>query len=101
MAYCKGAGAPGRAAAHFRNVGKDGEGVTVAERDKDQAVVGKGAHSGDRRRLLAAAHGAGGDEDAGKLARQRALLPQASGGVDESLIGSQLRLGEGPSQGGI
>lgn len=72
----KGAGTPGRATVDLAQVGQLGEGLGVAERNKVNAVVGEGGQGGEGGRLLAAAEGAGRDEDAGLLA------PVATGGPD-------------------
>ena len=51
------------------------EGRLVAQRHVDEAVVGQGAHGGDGGALLAAAEGAGGDEETSVLAPETARGP--------------------------
>jgi len=61
----EGTGAPRGATTDLAQVAEDRERQLVAKRDEDDAVVGECAHGGDGGGLLAAAWGAGGDEDAG------------------------------------
>ena len=78
-------GAPGGAASDLRQVGEDGEGVLVSEGDVNEAMVGESGHGSEGCRLLAAAHGAGGDEEAGKLAVEATLGPLAASSIPEGL----------------
>lgn len=78
-------GAPGAAAVDLVEAHELGRGLGVAERHVDEAVVGQSAHGGDGRGLLAAAEGAGGDEEAGQLAVVQAVGPLSAGAVPEGL----------------
>jgi hypothetical protein len=77
--YRESASTPRAATADLRDVAEEREDGLVAQRDVDHAVVGQGAHGGDGRALLPAAHGAGRDEEAGVLAPVAASLPLAAG----------------------
>lgn len=81
----KGARAPGGAAVDLAQVGHLGKRLGVAEGHELDAVVGEGRHGGEGRRLLAAAEGAGRDEEAGLFAPVAAAGPDAAGFVPESL----------------
>lgn len=79
----KGTRAPGAAAVDLANVHELAGGLGVAEGDVDEAVVGEGAHGGNGRRLLSAAQGARGHEQAGELAVVEAVGPLSAGAVPE------------------
>lgn len=78
------AGAVRAAAVHRRHVEHLGA-ERVADRDEHHAVVRQLRHRRERRRLLAAALGAGAEEDARGFAGEALLAPQAAGGVEERL----------------
>lgn len=59
------------------------EGGLVAERNVDDAVVGKSAHGGESSALLSTALGASADEQAGVLAPEGAGLPLTASAVPE------------------
>jgi len=71
--------------ADFFNVGENGEGVLVAERDVDEAVVGEGGHGRDDGALLSTTRRAGGHEYTRKLAVEGARRPEAAGSIPERL----------------
>ena len=97
------ASAPRRATADLSQVGEQREGRGISERDEDEAVMRERRQRRDHRRLyrvvservrnmprggertLSSTRSASGHEDAGILACERALRPEAAGGVPECL----------------
>ena len=95
-AYGKGAGAPRGATVHFVQVGELPEDGLVAQGDVDHAMMGECAHGGDAGGLLAASQSGGGDEEADVFAPEAALLPLASGTVEEGLpLGGEVAVASG------
>lgn len=81
----KRAGAPGRAAVDLAQVRQLSKGLGVSQRDVDDAVVRERGQGSEGGRLLAAAKGAGGDEEAGFLTPEAARGPDSTSLVPESL----------------
>jgi hypothetical protein len=86
VATGEGAGTPGGATVDLSQVGELGEGLGVAERDIDDAVVGEGGEGGEGGRLLATTEGAGGDEETTELAVEATSSPLSTGTVPEGLM---------------
>lgn len=85
QAYSEGTSTPGAATVDLLEVGKEGEGGLVTQRDVDEAVVGESAHGGNDGRLLATARGTSGNEDTSILAPVAAGGPDGAGLVPEGL----------------
>lgn len=66
-------------------IGDVGEGLGVAERNVDDAVVSQGGHCGDGSGLLTTAGSSSGDEETGLLAPVAAGGPDSAGLVPEGL----------------
>ena len=81
----KGTSTPGATTVNLVEVGKEGEGGLVAQRDVNEAVVGEGAHGGDSSGLLATTGGTSGNEDTGVLAPVAASGPDRASGIPEGL----------------
>jgi len=82
----EGTGAPSGAAADLVDVAELGKGVGVTKRDVDDAMVSEGGHGGNGGGLLATAKSASGDEEAGELAVEATLGPQAASLIPEGLF---------------
>jgi len=80
----KGTRTPGATTVDLLEVGELGERLGVSQGHVDDAVVSEGGHGREAGRLLAAALGAGGDEEAGKLAPEAAAGPLLASLVPES-----------------
>lgn len=76
---------PGRAAVNLLEVGQLSECGLVSEGDVNKAVVGEGRHGSDRCALLSTTHCTCGNEHAGVLAPEGALLPLLASLVPEGL----------------
>lgn len=66
-------------------VGKEGKGGLVTQRNVNEAVVSESAHGGNDSGLLATTGGTGGNEDTGILAPVAAGGPDGAGLVPEGL----------------
>lgn len=85
MTYSKGTGSPRRTTPRSTEVHHRSEYGRITQRNVDDAVVCEGAHHRDARRLLAAAQGRGGHEQARVLAPETAGLPLVASLVPEGL----------------
>jgi len=81
--YGEGTSAPSAATTNLAVVAEEVEGGLVAERNVDDAVVGKGAHGSERSALLSTALGAGRHKQASVLAPEATSLPLLAGVVPE------------------
>jgi len=76
---------PGRATVGLGGVGQLCEGSGIAKGNEGDAVVSEGREARNNGRLLSTTETTGGDEHAGELAVQLALLPELACAVQESL----------------
>ena len=83
--YSKGTSAPWATTTDLVQVCELREGILVAERNVDDAVMSEGAEGGDDSALLATTLGTAGHEDANVLAVEGATSPLAAGAVPEGL----------------
>lgn len=83
--YSVGTGTPGATTVNLLEIGHEGEGVLVAQRDVDETVVGEGAHGGQSSALLATTGGTSGDEETSVLAPVATGSPDGAGLVPECL----------------
>lgn len=84
-AYSKSTSTPGATTVDLLEVGQLGKHGLVAERNVDEAVVGKSAHGSNGGGLLATTQGTSGDEQTGILAPVATGGPDAASVVPESL----------------
>ena len=81
--YSKGTSTPGATTVDLVQVGQLTEGGLVAQRNVDQAVVGKSTHGSESSGLLATTQGTGRDEETGVLAPVATSGPDTTGLVPE------------------
>lgn len=81
----EGTSTPGATTVNLVEVGEEGEGILVTQRDVDEAVVGEGAHGGNRSGLLATTGTSSGDEDTSVLAPEATSGPDGAGSIPEGL----------------
>lgn len=83
--YSESTSAPSATTTDLAQVGQDAKGRLVTERNVDDTVVRKSAHSGQGSALLATTLGGSGDEQTGVLTPVGTGLPLAAGLVPEGL----------------
>jgi hypothetical protein len=73
------------------DVGLELEGMGVAERDVDDAVMREGGDAVERGSLLSSSEPSSGNENAGVLARELPSCPELASSIPKSLVQSVVR----------